>query len=51
MDDYEIFRILDMDGFRIAGPGFRMNGTNNKISPYPKGYYLVTGLTFLPQFV
>lgn len=32
MDDYEIFRILDMDGFRIAGPGFRMNGTNNKIS-------------------
>ena len=36
MDDYEIFRILDMDGFRIAGPGFRMNGTNNKISSIEK---------------
>ena len=36
LDDYEIFRILDMDGFRIAGPGFRMNGTNNKISSIEK---------------
>lgn len=36
MDDYETFRILDMDGFRIAGPGFRMNGTNNKISSIEK---------------
>lgn len=23
----------------------------NVFSPYPKGYYPVTGLTFLPQFV
>ena len=39
MDDYEIFRILDMDGFRIAGPGFRMNGTNNKISSIKNGIF------------
>lgn len=30
-DKYEVFRILDMDGFTIAGPGFRMNGSRNKI--------------------
>ncbi|TFU91916.1 hypothetical protein E4T81_14150 [Barnesiella sp. WM24] len=30
-DEYEEFRVLDIDGFRIAGPGFRMNGSNNKI--------------------
>ena len=45
-DDYEIFRILDMDGFRIAGPGFRMNGTNNKISSI-EGYAIYKSTIYI----
>lgn len=37
----------------LGGYWFLLGGFRNKtyFSPYPKGYYPVTGLTFLPQFV
>lgn len=36
VDEYETFRFLDKDGFRIAGPGFRMVGSRSKIKAIQK---------------
>ncbi len=36
VDEYETFRFIDNDGFRIAGPGFRMVGSSSKIKAIQK---------------